>query len=497
MTNPVPNPFSNWNQSVENNPAQNVIAHNLNKLKAIVQDKDAHPSPIRVAGSRHSMTACFATTGTQVRLEGEFQTRLQMNTDGTLTVGGGVTMLQIANFLQQLNPKRQLAVMPEVGNATAGSVACCGTKDSSFNIEDQKGPSQVSSTVVAVKMMKANGTVESVDARNSTAEAERLRVIRSSYGLLGIIYEVTFKTEPLTFARYTYEVLEWGDGHPLPTLADLRDGANSILGFMQPYDNQILVERRTLVAPIAPDALPSEEKVRREARRTTWQCTAAELAKLASNGVATTTSLASRILNLVGFSDIETKLNSLLSDTLFQVSNETMAQSLKALLDNFRSSRVDCMLNFHEDGPYFDFTFWAFPVSKWETLVPEYLKFVRAYKTETGFQKSLFTEVYLISKDNASFLTFSPDEDIFTLDMVHHDAKDQQWKEMNQRYNVFAAEHGGLPLLNQTKELTTSPQVHGTSVVRATLRDRWKEFFDKVKEEDPNERFMNAFFQSL
>jgi hypothetical protein len=41
--------------------------------------------------------------------------------------------------------------------------------------------------------------------------------------------------------------------------------------------------------------------------------------------------------------------------------------------------------------------------------------------------------------------------------MVHHRRKDEpfdpRWIEMNQAFNRFAAEHGGRPLLNQTKHL--------------------------------------------
>lgn len=484
--------FYNWNKSVVSYPAEVLRADTVGELRKVVKDSDIYPRPVRVAGHLHSMTACFATNGTQVFLEGDGFERLQMNGDGTLTVGGGVTMFQIASYLRQR--KLQLAVMPEIGNATAGSVACCGTKDSSFNIGESKGPSQISSTVVAVKMVKADGTIESVDARKNGAEAKRMRLIRSSYGLLGIIYEVTFKTEPLTFARYTYEIVELTPS--LPSLEQIRGGANSVLGFMQPYEKQILVERRTLVNPpntTDDPPLSIDELARSKARRAIWKYKAATLAEITHSGAAWKTSLASR-LSTIGFSDVATMLNSLVSSNR-QVVNETMASMLKGLLNSFRASRADCMIEFSNDKPYFDFTFWAFPVSKWQKIVPEYLKFVHDYRDKTGFQKSLFTEVYLISRDDASFLTFSPNEDIFTLDMVHQEANDDLWKKMNQQFNAFAAERGGLPLLNQTKELTT--QVNGQSVVRATLGGRWQEFLDTVREEDPDGRFMNDFFKNL
>jgi len=49
------------------------------------------------------------------------------------------------------------------------------------------------------------------------------------------------------------------------------------------------------------------------------------------------------------------------------------------------------------------------------------------------------------------------DEDVFTLDMVHHRRRDlpfdPRWIEMNRRFGELAADLGGRPLLNQTKEL--------------------------------------------
>lgn len=471
--------FSNWNNSVESEPSKVKAAHNLNELVAIVRDQATYPSPIRVAGHLHSMTACFATTGTQVFLEGEFDSKCELSQDQeTLTVGAGVSMLAIARFL---HPKgRQLAVMPEIGNATAGSVACCGTKDSSFNAgafvcDDTQGPllkvgpAQVSSTVIAIKMVKADGTIESVDERNGAADTARMRILRSSYGLFGIIYEVTFKTEPLTVARYTYEEFALAD--PLPTLDDLRGktadqpGANAILGFVDPYSQRILVEQRTLVS----NSVGFLDRGRIDIRKFIWKYAASELASLSSALGVSSGPLHNRLVGL----------------------------TFHELLGGFDASRPDCVIDFHRGGPYFEFTFWAFPVSKWNTLVPAYLDFARAYKDETGFQQSLFTEIYHISKDDRSFLSFSPNEIAFTLDMVHHDAADPLWQEMNRRFNVFAVEHGGIPLLNQTKELTTSPTIAGKSIVQTALGTRWQEFLTMVKTEDPGERFLNAFFKSL
>ena len=46
-----------------------------------------------------------------------------------------------------------------------------------------------------VKLVNPRGEVEEV---SEGTDPERLRVIRSSYGLLGVIFEVTFRIQPLS-----------------------------------------------------------------------------------------------------------------------------------------------------------------------------------------------------------------------------------------------------------------------------------------------------------
>ena len=134
----------------------------------------------------------------------------------------------------------------------------------------------------------------------------------------------------------------------------------------------------------------------------------------------------------------------------------------------------------------FDFTFWAFPVSRWAGVVPAYLEFCEAHE----FKASLFTEVYLISRDDEAALSFCPDEDVFTLDAVDHRPTDTGWHQFNRDYNNLAMQFGGRPLLNQTKQLSRA-------VIQGTLGSRWDAFRQLVATEDPTGRFGNSFFDAL
>src|SRR5262249_45292449 len=144
------------------------------------------PSPVRAVGSLHSLNPCFTTPGTVVHMKADVFRAIGEPVDGLVTVGAGVTMFELQKALKDRHGL-QIAGTPEIGNATAGSVACCGTKDAS--LRGRRG--QISSRVVGVKMIDAHGDNREV---TETADPDRMRVIRSSYGLLGIIHAVTFAT---------------------------------------------------------------------------------------------------------------------------------------------------------------------------------------------------------------------------------------------------------------------------------------------------------------
>jgi len=180
--------ISNWNGSARFTPASVVTPRNLPELVSIVKDS-SRPSPLRAVGELHSLNDSITTEGTVVFMKhfkciGE---PVGPPKNQTVTVGAGVRMIDLKNALKKKG--LQLKVVPEIGNATAGSVACCGTKDSSL----KDGPGQISSIVRSVRMVTADGRNLELPKDDPSLP---LPLIRSSYGLLGIIHEVTFEVQP-------------------------------------------------------------------------------------------------------------------------------------------------------------------------------------------------------------------------------------------------------------------------------------------------------------
>ncbi|HXJ79215.1 MAG TPA: FAD-binding protein [Candidatus Methylomirabilis sp.] len=444
---------TNWNSTASCEPVADVTPASLDELIAIVKDayvKDGTrqpcPSPVRAVGSLHSLTPCFTSAGTIVHMKTAAFRAIGDPVDGRVTVGAGVTMFELQKALKDRHGL-QIAVTPEIGNATAGSVACCGTKDASL----KGGPGQISSTVVGVKMIDARGEKREV---TGATDPERMRAIRSSYGLLGLVYDVTFETCPLQIVRYESESLELAG----LTLERALGSADGFLGFLLPYNDAFVVERRTL----SPGASPGfVDTLRRKARNHIWETG--------------------------GFP--------------FSEDPALFAEEFKHVFPflSFRSHRVDVMIDFPQGGDhFFDFGFWAFPVSRWSQAIGDYVAFCREFRARTGFRPALPTEVYFISRDDRALLSFSPREDIFTLDMVHmlHLAPGQEqdralWRQMNQEFNVkVALPHGARPLLNQTKELSRA-------VVETALGADWATFKALRQQEDGQNRFLSPYFADL
>ena len=456
---------SNWNGSNACAPAAIATPRDLDELVAIVRDP-TFPSPVRALGELHSLNESIETAGTAV-----FMTHFSRIDEPDLvkrrvTVGGGVRMIDLKNVLKRHG--LQLPVVPEIGNATAGSVACCGTKDSSLG---PTGRGQISSTVVAVRLVRPDGRTEHV-----TDEAA-LRLIRSSYGLLGIVYEVTFEVEERRRIWYSYERIEldgWlASGRPLPPPDgdEILGRADGFLGFLLPYRRELIVERRRLARRHRPVMIL--DSVRLWLRTFAWMSGARPFN-------APLRLLPRPLRRLV------------IRIWVWVLDHGFLKIFFLRIISRFSSYRADAMIDFERRASsYFDFTFWAFPVSRWAEIVPAYLRFCERFRDEHGFRPALPTEVYFIRRDDSALLSFSPEEDIFTLDMVNwSDEEPADWMAMNRAFNEFAAQHGARPLLNQTKGLLPA-------VAKQLWTPAWHALADERRAVDPGGRFLTPFFRGI
>ena len=231
--------LENWGRTARSHPTQIVAPADRDALIAIIAGA-AGPSPKRVRpmGHRHSVNYCFEADGAiQVDMSrfGVDDPPIVNAGARTITAKAGATLLQVRDALRPYD--LELAVSPEIGNATAGSVACAGTKDGSLRGR-APGIGQIASSVVRVEIVDAAGIPQ-------TIQGAGLQAFRSSHGRMGIVYEVTFQAVARELLQIEYE---WLRLDPLPSIHRVFDRgggkgqADGVLAFIQAYKKRLLVE---------------------------------------------------------------------------------------------------------------------------------------------------------------------------------------------------------------------------------------------------------------
>ena len=97
---------------------------------------------------------------------------------------------------------------------------------------------------------------------------------------------------------------------------------------------------------------------------------------------------------------------------------------------------------------------------------------------------------YRIRQDTSSILSYSYDQEIFSIDPIHASTDDTAWHHFLRQFNEFAFRRNGIPLLNQ------SPFVERKHV-EAAYGQRWVDFAAWVRTMDPHRRMINPFFADL
>src|SRR3989442_14599602 len=91
--------FTNWSGTAVSKPQVVAVPRNLDELQEVLTNHDRYPSPARAAGSFHSLTACFETTGTQVLMKSFDKIEVDRASE-TSTVGSGGSKWKIRNALR-------------------------------------------------------------------------------------------------------------------------------------------------------------------------------------------------------------------------------------------------------------------------------------------------------------------------------------------------------------------------------------------------------------
>jgi len=442
---------TNWFGDLVTHPQVVVEAKSVDDIIAVLKDPVKFPSPVRAIGSYHSTAPCgTADGGTIIRTSG-MNRILSIATD-TVTVEAGALYVDIAKALEE--KKLQFFVNTEIGNLSAGSAACAGTKDASMPGEF----GQVCSYITSFKMVLPSGDLMEV----TESQPDLIQKVRSSYGTFGIVYEVTFRVRPIIPLAVRHETFTLAEF--TAKLPELEASGESLMFYIFPFDGLITVEFRHY----NPGATGIPDRALWPLRNYLWATAGPAVCSQASR-------------------DIE---DATIRNGVIDGFNAIWRLKLTILLHSENTVAGDQLIRYPSvaGASRYTFSLWAFPEQTYPQVIGECFDFCRQYEHDTGYRSNMLFVGYRVAKDQSSLLSYSFDGNAMTIDPVS--TANPGWDEFLLAYNQFCSDRGGIPLLNQTKGLTRAQ-------VEKALGDRWKTFAETRKTFDPQGRLLSAYFRDL
>ncbi len=445
------NTVTNWFGDIVSHPQVIVDANSVDDIVAVMKDPTKYPSPVRAVGSNHSTAPCgVADGGTLIRMK--MNAVLSIGPE-TLVVQAGATHLNMAKALQAKG--LQFYVNTEIGSLSAGSAACAGTKDASFPGE----LGQVGSYVIGVKMVLPSGELLEV---TEAGQPDLMQKVRSSYGLFGIIYEVTYKVRPLTRLAVHHTTYSLADF--LTALPDLKALDYSMMFYMFPFDEKITVEFRKY----NPDASGDPNYCAWALRNHIWGTSGPKFAH-------------------------DTEQNFSIPSIRYGIIdafNAAWRLQLETIVVSDNTIPGDQIINYppvSNDSRY-TFSLFAFAEEDYPQVITDFYKFCKDYYKQKGYRSNLLDVGYRIAQDQKSLLSYSFNGPVMTLDPVS--TGNPGWDDFLLAYNQFCTDHNGVPLFNQTPDLTAA-------IVQKAFGARLQVLADTRKQFDPGGRLLNDYFRAL
>jgi len=419
-------------------------------LPTVLSKTKSYPTPIRMVGADYSQTRCVGgdggttvdTTALDKIIEfGETLVRAQ----------AGVRVRALVHALAERG--LELPLTPEMGQISLGALAVTTLPQASYGV----GLAQLSSCVTELKLITPQGKQMIVTEK----DRDLMRVIRSSFGLLGVVHEVVLRVRPLTPVKIDYQVLslkEFG-----ARFTSLINAPGALRLHISPFTDKITVERRTI------------DESASVSRSGIWQIRNSVMRNvLPAFGSTVGSVLAAPSLRAVMLSGVQ--------------------RALRATLE--RSTR-GVVLYSHEwmrDLPHeawkarYTYSLWAFPQADYPKLFPEYFAFCKAYYKQNRYRSNVVSSASRLHQDKGSLFSASYSGPMFTLEPSS--TGDKGWEDFLIDFNDFASQRNGTPTFNQTRALQPEH-------VAKSFGERVKLFRALRQRTDPLNRLRNSYFAYL
>jgi FAD/FMN-containing dehydrogenase len=410
-------------------------------LPSVLEKTKSYPTPVRMVGADYSQTRCVGGDGGTTVDTAALDKILEYG-ETFVRAQAGVRVGVLVHALAERG--LELPLTPEMGQISLGAVAVTTLPQASFGA----GTAQMSSCVTELKLITPQGKQMIVTEQ----QRDLMRVLRSSYGLLGVVHEVVLRVRPLTPVKIDYQVLGLKDFSA--RFAAIMQAPGALRLHISPFTDKITVERRTLD----------------------------ESASLSRSGIwKIRNSVMRNVLPAFGSS-----VGSVLA--------AGVQRALGATLD--RATR-GVALYAHEwmrDLPNeawkarHTYSLWAFPQSDFPRIVGEYFAFCKAYYREHKYRSNLVSGASRLHQDRGSLFSLSYCGPMITLEPSSTGEKG--WDDFLIDFNDFASAAGGTPSFNQTRALQPEH-------VAKSFGERVKLFKALRQRTDPLNRLRNSYFAYL
>lgn len=426
-------------------------AKRFEDIPVVLERTKAYPGPVRIVGADYSQTRCVGGDGGTTVDTSALDQILEFG-DSTVRAQAGVRVGTLVRALAERG--QELPLTPEMGRISVGALAVTTCPQASH----ASGIAQLSSLVSELKLITPQGKQLTVTDRNR----ELMRVLRSSFGLLGVVHEVVLRVQPMTPVKIDYQLL------PLKEFSARFCGIVNAPGALRlhisPFNDRIIVERRTL------------DETANMHRSGIWQIRNSVMRNvLPAFGSTVGSVLAGPGLRSAVVSGVQ--------------------RALRATLDRAAGRGVvmyahEWMRELPEEAWRSGYTYslWAFPQIDFPRRLTEYFAFCKAHYKEHRYRCNIVNGASRLHQDRGSLFSVSYSGPMFTLEPSSTGGKG--WDEFLIDFNDFASALGGVPTFNQTRALQPEH-------VTKAFGDRAKLFRALRRRADPLNRLRNNYFAYL
>jgi hypothetical protein len=432
--------------AVSAGPAVTIQASTPTEILQVLNDRKRCPTPVRPIGSGSSMTRCItANGGTQLDLSAMNRV-LKIDRD-TVTVQPGIALPDLAEVLAEEG--LELVGGFDLASRTVGGAVCAAGLEASMAGD----VGQFASHAVQLKVLSPSGKRFVVSEKTKSL----LALMRLSYGLLGVVYEVTLRVRPIQgFAVQTAKTSFKDFGKLGPKLLSASAGVKL---YLLPFRDRIYLELRRPAAEGDPG------------KRFAWRV----------KDWAVNTALPEAAHSLGRAMPIR-QLRYPLIDSLSEVTQSFITGALVKTGSN--SVEQSGRWRMGAKARY-SYTTWAFPAAEFGATVFAYKLFCKEHYAATGFRCDMPSVSFRINRDRSALLSPSFDSAMFTISPLS--TQTEGWDDFVFDFADFAASNRGTPFFNQTRNAAPD-------LVTQRFGSRLA-FFNKVRRElDPHDRMLNQYF---